>query len=81
MRLFERPEPILLVGLALIAAHMLGWREGRSGLAGLGAGLFMVLKGCQELVAPRHPRLATAFLAASAASLLLAAADGLLGWR
>ena len=81
MSLFERPEPVLAAGVWMILAHILGdWRLGRFGLGVLGMGLFMVLKGCQELVAPRHPRLARGLLLASVVAAAVAGLDGMLGW-
>ncbi|HEY1011116.1 MAG TPA: hypothetical protein VGE07_00330 [Herpetosiphonaceae bacterium] len=79
MSLFIRPEPLIVVGAWMILSHILGgWRAGRLGLGVLGFGLFMVLKGWQELIEPRDPRLARRFLNASLAALAVASLDGLL---
>ena len=81
MGIFTRPEPLIVMGMFwLIVAFNGGEGMGRTGAGGFGIGLFLMLKGWEELLRPRSPRLAGMLWMASLCGLLVCVVDILADW-
>ncbi|HYF62947.1 MAG TPA: hypothetical protein VD886_09060 [Herpetosiphonaceae bacterium] len=79
MTWLTRPEPMMVVGAVACAITLFGEpMMSRTIIGGLCFGLFLVLKGCQELAQDRHPRLARVCLALSLGAMVGWFLDGIL---